>query len=140
MGTGNRMRKFAIILIALCLMGCKAKEKFVTVEVTKSDTIYINKVEKDSVYLHDSIYTEVYTKGDTVFATKYKEKTKYIDRLLLDSVYVSKVDTIVRNDTIVRVVVEQEPFAKKARGLVIAFLVGMVAGVIAYLILKLKKA
>lgn len=78
----------AIILTSF-LSGCRSV-KYVPVEVVKSDTTYINKVQRDSIYQLDSIY--IRDKGDTVLITK----TKYIyrDKLIRDTVFVSHTDSI----------------------------------------------
>ena len=78
----------AIILVSM-LSGCRSV-KYVPVEVVKSDTTYINKVQRDSIYQLDSIY--IRDKGDTVLITK----TKYIyrDKLIRDTVFVSHTDSI----------------------------------------------
>ena len=77
------------------LMSCATSRKASTTEVDKYhytdrlDSIFITAVQRDSIYLHDSIY--VREKGDTVY--KYVEKLRYK--------YVNSVDTLYR--TIVRV-------------------------------------
>ena len=76
-------------LLLLVVWSCRTTE-YVPVEVIKSDTTYINKVKRDSIYQLDSIY--ILDRGDTVLITK----TKYLykDKLVRDTVYRSKVDSI----------------------------------------------
>lgn len=76
-------------LLLLAVWSCRTTE-YVPVEVTKSDTTYINKVQRDSIYQLDSIY--ILDRGDTVLITK----TKYLyrDKLVRDTVYRSRVDSI----------------------------------------------
>lgn len=59
-------------------------------EVIKTDTTYINKVQRDSIYLLDSVY--ILDRGDTVLITQ----TKYLyrDKLVHDTVYASKTDSV----------------------------------------------
>lgn len=78
-----------ILLISAIWSSCRSV-KYVPVEVVKTDTTYINKVQRDSIYQLDSIY--IRDKGDTVLITK----TKYIyrDKLIRDTVYASRVDSI----------------------------------------------
>lgn len=64
--------------------------KYVPVETVKHDSIYINKVQVDSVYHRDSIY--VVDKGDTVFTYKDRYTYKYKDRT--DTLYVTNTDSI----------------------------------------------
>lgn len=76
-------------LLLLVVWSCRTTE-YVPVEVIKSDTTYINKVKRDSIYQLDSIY--ILDRGDTVLITK----TKYLyrDKLVRDTVYRSKIDSI----------------------------------------------
>lgn len=76
-------------LLLLAVWSCRTTE-YVPVEVIKSDTTYINKVQRDSIYQMDSIY--IVDRGDTVLITK----TKYLyrDKLVRDTVYRSRVDSI----------------------------------------------
>ena len=79
-----------VILVALLLVGCKTKERVVTVEKVRNDTTYITKHQRDSVWLHDSIH--VTEKGDTIRIEKWH--TRYIERLSHDTLYVAKRDSV----------------------------------------------
>lgn len=59
----------------------------VVLERTLHDTVHINNIRLDSVYMHDSVYFESIVKGDTVYRTK--EITRWRDRLSIkhDTVY-----------------------------------------------------
>lgn len=80
-------------LLVLALTSCKDKQ-YITVEKTKTDTLYKYKVRVDSVVKFDSITTVV--KGDTV----------YRDRWHTLHVYHTDVDTVYR----VRIVKEPQPY------------------------------
>lgn len=77
------------ILLASAICSCRSVE-YVPLETIKHDTTYINKLIKDSIYLKDSVY--IHSKNDTVFVEKYKYK--YIDKVVRDTSYVVKSDTI----------------------------------------------
>ena len=79
-----------IILVALLLVGCKTKERVVTVEKVRNDTTYITKHQRDSVWLHDSIH--VTEKGDTIRIEKWH--TKYVEKATHDTLYQATHDTI----------------------------------------------
>lgn len=64
--------------------------KYVPVETIKVDTTYINKLQRDSIYQHDSIYVK--DNGDTV--TIFRNRYLYHDRYLKDTVYQSFCDTV----------------------------------------------
>lgn len=79
-----------VILVALLLVGCKTKEKVVTVEKVRNDTTYITKHQRDSVWLHDSIH--VTEKGDTIRIEKWH--TKYVEKATHDTLYQHKTDSV----------------------------------------------
>lgn len=78
-----------IILLASAIWSCRSV-KYVPIEIVKSDTTYINKIQKDSIYQLDSIY--IIDRGDTVLITK----TKYVyrDKLVRDTVYICRIDSM----------------------------------------------
>ena len=61
-----------------------------TVERVKHDSVYVDRLKRDSIYQRDSIYMLI--KGDTVY--KYEYKYSYRDKLLRDTISISKTDSI----------------------------------------------
>ena len=90
----KRVMKFLIIwlafLIAISLLASCRQVEYVTVEKVRTDTTYITKWQRDSVWLHDSIM--VTEKGDTVRIEKWH--TKYVEKQVHDTLYQSKTDSI----------------------------------------------
>lgn len=82
-----------IALMAALLSGCRST-KYITVPEVHSDTLYQARVEKDSVWLHDSVFVNQWQSGDTVYLTSYKWQTKYVERLRLDTIYRARVDSV----------------------------------------------
>ena len=78
---------FMCLLFVIC--SCRTV-KYVPVETIKVDTTYINKLQRDSIYMLDSVYVK--EKGDTVFIEKYKYL--YRDKLVRDTLYMAKTDSI----------------------------------------------
>lgn len=78
-----------ILLLASVCVSCRSI-KYVPIESIKHDSIYINRIKYDSIYHKDSIYMLV--KGDTVYTYKYKYQ--YRDKLIRDTVNVTKRDSI----------------------------------------------
>ena len=76
--------------MAVLLVGCKTKERVVTVEKVRNDTTYITKHQRDSVWLHDSIH--VTEKGDTIRIERWH--TKYVEKATHDTLYHATHDTI----------------------------------------------
>jgi hypothetical protein len=77
------------MMIALWLTSCTTT-RVVTVEKVKTDTTYITKHQRDSIWLHDSIH--VTERGDTIRIEKWH--TKYIEREVHDTLYRAKTDSI----------------------------------------------
>ena len=86
------MRRLIIMAAALAVLtGCKTVEYVpVTVVEHKTDSIYFTQVQRDSIWMHDSI--RVSEKGDTVRIEKWH--TKYIEREVHDTTYVAKTDSV----------------------------------------------
>ena len=76
-----------IILIAF---GSCRSIKYVPIETIKHDSVYITQHQKDSIYIHDSIYQK--EKGDTVLIEKWH--TKYIEKQVRDTLIQIQRDTI----------------------------------------------
>ena len=86
-----------VILTILMLSACRTTTRIVEVpvEVIKKEYIYDTKI--DSVYIRDSV--DRWQKGDTLYITKWHTKFKYIN----------KVDTLIKTDSIPKIVlVEKE--------------------------------
>lgn len=76
-----------IILIAF---GSCRSIKYVPIETIKHDSVYITQHQKDSIYIHDSIYQK--EKGDTVLIEKWH--TRYISQITKDTLIQIQRDTI----------------------------------------------
>ena len=91
------MMFFAFLLTAMVscftLTGCTSVQ-YIPVESVTHDSIYISKLERDSIHVHDSIYLEVKQQADTIIKTKYVQKVVYRDALRTDTMIVERVDTI----------------------------------------------
>ncbi len=80
------------MLAILMLSACKTTTKIVEVPVEVVKKEYIHDTKLDSVYIRDSI--DRWQKGDTLLITKYYTKYKYL----------SRIDTILKVDTIPKIV------------------------------------
>ena len=76
-----------LVLWALC--SC-TKTEYITVEKVRNDTTYINKVQRDSVWLHDSTFVKV--AGDTVLIERWH--TVWQNHTAHDTVYKARVDSV----------------------------------------------
>ena len=87
------MKKLVFIMLAiLMLSACKTTTKIVEVPVEVVKKEYIHDTKIDSIYIRDSV--DRWQKGDTLYITKWHTKFKYIN----------KVDTIVKTDSIPKIV------------------------------------
>lgn len=78
----------ACALITLC-SSCTTT-KYVPVIEHHTDTLIQTKVQKDSIFMHDSV--EVRIAGDTVTIDRWH--TKYISKEVHDTIYQSKTDSV----------------------------------------------
>ena len=102
------MRLSLVLAILVVLTGCKSIE-YVPVEkvVTQVDSIYINKVQVDSIFERDSIFVYQYFKGDTVYCDKVSYVYRYRDKLRTDTIHHWNVDSVLMNHT--RIVEVEKP-------------------------------
>ena len=83
------------LMAAVLLAGCTTT-KYVPVPEVHHDTVRITQQQRDSIYLHDSIYVQTLTRGDTVYLTTDRWHTLYRDRWSHDTLYQSRTDTIAK--------------------------------------------
>jgi hypothetical protein len=78
-----------VVLICLLFVSC-TKTEYITVEKVRNDTTYINKVQRDSIYLHDSTFVKA--AGDTVWIERWH--TKWQNHVEHDTVYKARTDSV----------------------------------------------
>ena len=87
------MLSVTFIALAIALMlafsGCTTT-RYVPVEHHTTDIVYQSKLQRDSIWLHDSIH--VTERGDTIRIERWH--TKYIEREVHDTLYQSVRDSI----------------------------------------------
>ena len=76
-----------LMLVMSIVCSCRAPQM---VERVNRDSVYIDRLKRDSIYQRDSIYMLI--KGDTVY--KYEYKYRYRDKLLRDTISIYKTDSI----------------------------------------------
>ena len=86
------MRHIVILLLFLAVLAATScvRHVYIPVETTKSDTVYMNRVQLDSIYMRDSVFIE--KSGDTIREFQYKYIYRFKDRI--DTLYISKTDSI----------------------------------------------
>lgn len=87
------MKAIRIIILAtaalLLLAGCR-QVQYVPVEAVSRDTVWRDRVQRDSILRYDSVYIK--EKGDTVRVEKYKYLWR--DRLVRDTLYIFRTDSV----------------------------------------------
>jgi hypothetical protein len=120
-----------LMMVALWLTSCTTT-RVVTVEKVKTDTTYITKHQRDSIWLHDSIH--VTEKGDTIRIERWH--TKYIEREVHDTLYRAKTDSIPVPYEVVKEVPRQKSWFERTM-----FSVGIIAlmALALFLAMKIKR-
>ena len=119
------------------LAGCKTV-RYVPVETVRTDSVYVDRYARDSVYLRDSVYVNRWTQGDTVYVDKVVTRYKYKDRLRHDTVAVVRVDSV----RVPYPIEKDLGWWEKTKIGVFPILIGMIAVlafVVVWLVKKLRK-
>ena len=85
---------FWVVLIMLVLLFAGCKTRTVVVETVRTDTTYITKHQRDSIYMKDSTHVSEQQRGDTILMKITEWHTKYVDRAVHDTTYIATHDTI----------------------------------------------
>ena len=80
--------KNVILLFLLLLCGCRTE--YVPIESVRYDSVMIEKLMRDSVFVRDSVYLQ--EKGDTVY--KYKDRFVYVYKNRVDTFFAEKIREI----------------------------------------------
>lgn len=121
--------------LLLVIYSCRTV-KYVPVETVKVDTTYINKLQRDSIYMLDSVYVK--EKGDTVLIEKYKYL--YRDKLVRDTMYISKADSIQVPYPVEKEMTRWQKFCVNVGGWAIGIVIITMLIMAVWMIYKLKKS
>lgn len=81
-----------LLVVGCVLFGSCTTTEYVVVPEHHADTIIVSNIQRDSIYVHDSV--SVAQQGDTVTIEKWH--TKYVEREVHDTCYQSHTDTIAK--------------------------------------------
>ena len=76
-----------LILFLVMYFFCECRTEYVPVESVRYDSLMIEKLIRDSVFVRDSVYVQ--EKGDTIY--KYKDKYVYVYKNQVDTFYMEKI-------------------------------------------------
>ena len=125
---------FVVVLLLSTMSGCRST-RYVPVERVRNDTVYLHKVERDSVYRRDSIH--VRDKGDTVYVEKFRYL--FADRWRTDTVYVNRRDSVQVPYPVERELTRWERVKMDVGGVAIGSIVVVILIVVGYMVYRLKK-
>lgn len=90
------MKTFVCLGLVALLAGCKTQERIVQVETARTDTTFITRQQRDSIWLHDSVFVCEKMSGDTLYLLRDRWRTKFVERTQHDTIYIASHDTIPR--------------------------------------------
>ena len=113
-----------LIIGALC-SGCTTT-KLVPVIEHQTDTIFLTKHQRDSIWLHDSVMVQ--TKGDTLIIDRWH--TKYVEKQIHDTTYIATHDTIPQPYPVKKIVIQEPAWVIKGRKYLANFVICLIAIVV----------
>lgn len=138
-GCAGALGFIAILMACILIFGSCKSVKYVRVPEVHTDTLFITKQQRDSIWLHDSVFVKEYTKGDTVYLMHDRWHTKYVESIKFDSIYISKCDTIAEPYPVEVKVEKQLTKWQRLRMRLGDVMLGLVGLLFVYGIFKLKR-
>ncbi len=128
------MRAITYIILFITVVLCSScRTQYIPVESIVTRTEYKDRVQRDSVHVHDSIY--IREKDDTVFIDRWH--TEYKDRLLRDTTCINKTDSIQIPYPVERKLSRWESFKLQVGEIAIGVIIGLLL-IVAWMIRRNK--
>lgn len=128
----------AVLIVISLLCGCKTV-KYVPVETVRTDSVYVDRFQRDSIYQRDSVFVNRWTAGDTVYQDKVVWKYVYRDKVKYDTVSVLRSDSVRVPYPVERRLTKWEQVRLNIGGWVIALVVITILVVVGWAIYKIRK-
>lgn len=139
MGMVKRLLLVIISFILLSsLAGCKSVQ-YVPVETVRTDSVYVDRFQRDSIYQRDSVYVNRWTAGDTVYQDKVVWKYVYRDKVKYDTVAILSSDSVRVPYPVERKLTRWEQFRLDVGGWAIGIVIIVILIVVGCMIYKLRK-
>lgn len=139
MGMVKRLLFIIIPCIMLSLLtGCKSV-KYIPVETVRTDSVYVDRYLRDSIYQRDSVFINRWTAGDTVYQDKIVYKYIYRDKVKYDTVAILRSDTVRVPFSVDRELSKWEQIRLDVGGWAIGVVIITILIVISCMVYKLKK-
>lgn len=120
------------------LAGCKSVQ-YVPVETVRTDSVYVDRFQRDSIYQRDSVYINRWTAGDTIYQDKIVYKYIYRDKVKYDTVAILRSDSVRVPFPVDRELSKWEQIRLDVGGLAIGIVIITILIVVGYRMYKLKK-
>lgn len=139
MGMVKRLLFIIIPCIMLSLLtGCKSVQ-YVPFETVRTDSVYVDRYLRDSIYQRDSVFINRWTAGDTVYQDKVVWKYVYRDKVKYDTVAILRSDTVRIPFPVDRELSKWEQIRLDVGGWAIGVVIITILIVIGCMVYKLKK-
>lgn len=139
MGMVKRLLLVIISSILLSsLAGCKSVQ-YVPVETVRTDSVFVDRYLRDSIYQRDSVFINQWTAGDTVYQDKIVYKYIYRDKVKYDTVAILRSDTVRVPFSVDRELSKWEQIRLDVGGWAIGVVIITILIVISCMVYKLKK-
>lgn len=139
MGMVKRLLYLIIPYIILSsLAGCKSVQ-YVPVETVRSDSIYVDRYQRDSIYQRDSVFVNRWIAGDTIYQDKVVWKYVYRDMVKYDTVATLRSDTINVPYPVECKLSKWEQLKLNVGGWAISIIIIIVLIIMGFMVYKLKK-
>lgn len=125
------------ILVSL-FVGCKSI-RYIPVETVTTDSIYVDRYLRDSIYQRDSVFVNQWMVGDTVYQDKVIWKYVYRDKVRYDTVSILRSDSVRVPYPVEHQLTKWEEVRLTVGGWAIAFIIIVILIVVGCLIYKIKK-
>lgn len=125
------------ILVSL-FVGCKSI-RYIPVETVTTDSIYVDRYLRDSIYQRDSVFVNQWMVGDTVYHDKVIWKYVYRDKVRYDTVSILRLDSVRVPYPVEHKLTKWEEVRLTVGGWAIAFIIIVILIVVGRLIYKIKK-
>lgn len=126
-----------VYAVLTLLFGCRGV-KYVQVPSVSVDSVYVDRWQRDSVYVRDSVFVNQWKKGDTVFIDKMVTKYKYRDRWRYDTVAIVRRDTVQVPYPVEKQLTKWEEFKHGFQWFFIGVVIAAVSWVVVWLMKKQK--
>ena len=125
-------------IILISLAGCKSVQ-YVPMETVRTDSIYVDRYQRDSIYQRDSVFVNRWTAGDTIYQDKVVWKYVYRDKVKYDTVAILRSDTINVPYPVECKLSKWEQLKLNVGGWAISIIIIIVLIIMGFMVYKLKK-